>query len=1003
MLFDVNVKQWGVRAFFFLFLLTSLYSPSNAIADTSPIPPFIHYGVEDGLSQITVHDFVEDKQGFIWLGTQRGIDRFDGHQFTQVIKGEAPSGLPGSSVYALELDPKSGLIWTATIGGLALFDPISFQVTHIPLIDHGGYRHQSARSLFFDATGQLWVGTENSLFVYNADTSRFIPAPGFSARLKNINHITQDASGLYWLATGDGLYIYDTESVTAVLASEISTELNSLLYDEKGFLWVASSGLGLLKLDISDTADIQINKTYTPESSNIDSIVFDIIPRPDGSIWVASFEHLIAINEEKDREILDYTAGLTRDISQSKARVYSLFENSQGVVFIGTWDSGFFSHDPNSIKFKRLDYSSDVNTFSVSVGPEQSLLLTNSEGLWIRSEDNGIEGPYDITQSFSQLKSKGHISRVLYDDKRDMSWVAGRFGLGQFNQNTKAFSLTQHTNRQGYSLLLTDNHNTLWFGTYNNGLYKLNADTLSEINHWQMPLVINLFQFNQDELWAATLGGLYRVLLDSDTVQLFEHEFNNDKSISHSVVTNVHPLSENEYLVTTQAGGVNLMTVSGKTAGDVSFKRVYRDSVLNSLSIGGVVTDDSDNLWLSTTQGIVQLNPKSGETTEYNSKNGAFNSGYYIGSTAQDAQGKVYFTGVEGTTVFHPNEIKVSDYQPEVYFTSLSVMSEPYTAYPFPSTGNSAQPDGVQINLPHDTLFISADFVSIDYANPKSNQYAYRLLGLNDTWQALPSQQYSLTLTNLNPGHYTLEVKATNIDGVWSDKVARLNINILPPWWQTPVAIFIFGIAFLVALYTIFRWRISIVEARSQNLSKLVEERTQELERAIEKLTKLSATDPLTGLLNRRAFNERATREFTRFKRGGKAFCLLLIDIDYFKSINDQYGHDIGDSVLVQFSENMAKRSRPHDIIARWGGEEFLVLLPDSDQADGIAAAKEISNSVPHVIVNGLQKTLGLTIGIAEISDAHDSIEACIKEADQRLYTGKENGRGLIVGSRGIQ
>ena len=999
---DANLlKQNPITLKTLLFTILLCFAVTKVGANSPPIPQFLHYGVEDGLSQITVHDFVEDKQGFIWVGTQRGVDRFDGHRFVHISSGEAPFSLPGSSVYDLELDPITGVIWAATIGGLAFFDPISLQVTHVPLIDHGGYRHQIAKSLHFDGDNRLWVGTENSLFVYHQETGRFIPAPAFSLRLKNINDIEQDNNNRFWLATGQGLYVYDGKTTQAVLAQELSIELNSLLFDEEEYLWVATSGLGLVKANVNDTTP-SITRAFTPENSPIDSLVFDILPRPDGSKLVASFEKLVSIDETSSLPVADFTTGLIRDLRQKSARVYSLFESSQGIIFIGSWDSGLFTHDPDSIKFKRLDYSDEIKTYNVGVGPDNSILLSNNKGLWIRHANNVVEGPYNLQDEYRALAERGYISRILYDGTRNVSWLAGRFGLAYFDHNDNTFTLTAHDDKQGYSLLLSDQGKTLWMGTYNQGLFKLDADTLTVLSNWDMSLVIDLFQFSDERVWAATLGGLYRVFPENDTIQMFEHDVSNYTSLSHSVVTSMYPLSPNRFLVTTQAGGTNVMEVSGDGYNDVLFKRVFEDTVLNNLSVGGIAADRSGHLWMSTTQGVVQLNPETGKTTEYNSRHGAFDSGYYIGSSAQDNDGAIYFTGVEGTTVFHPDDIGISAFQPQVLFTGFSVMGTPYGVFPFPTTGKGLNQAPLKISLDYDTLFLKTDFVAIDYANPKSNQYAYRLLGLNDSWQPIPEQQHSLTLTNLNPGTYTLEIKASNIDGVWSPNIASMQIEIRPPWWKTLPAIALLFISASLTVFAIFRWRVSILKSQSANLSQLVEARTQELEQAIQKLTILSSTDPLTSLLNRRAFSERADQEMTRFRRGGNAFSLLLIDIDYFKAINDNYGHDTGDTVLTQLATVMKRHSRTHDIVARWGGEEFIVLLPDTIEAQAIAAAQEIRRQASTILVDNQANRLCLTIGVCEVSPQFDSIEACIKEADRRLYVGKDNGRNTIVARNGI-
>jgi diguanylate cyclase (GGDEF)-like protein len=223
-------------------------------------------------------------------------------------------------------------------------------------------------------------------------------------------------------------------------------------------------------------------------------------------------------------------------------------------------------------------------------------------------------------------------------------------------------------------------------------------------------------------------------------------------------------------------------------------------------------------------------------------------------------------------------------------------------------------------------------------------------------------------------------------------------ILVAPPWWQTPLAIILFGISFLIIAFLIFRWRTYALHKRSVMLYKTVQEKTIELQRANEQLTLLTTLDPLTQVYNRRGFTDAIGKEFSKYKRNNELFSIILLDIDFFKCINDNYGHEAGDMVLVKFASLLQKSARNYDVIARWGGEEFIVLLPNTQLKDAINIAnkyRELVQKNEFRVSNAILR-VSLTAGVANIENSI-SIDECIKRADSLLYEGKSLGRDQVL------
>jgi diguanylate cyclase (GGDEF)-like protein len=293
---------------------------------------------------------------------------------------------------------------------------------------------------------------------------------------------------------------------------------------------------------------------------------------------------------------------------------------------------------------------------------------------------------------------------------------------------------------------------------------------------------------------------------------------------------------------------------------------------------------------------------------------------------------------------------------------------------------------------------LNIDMIALEYADVPDLQYAYRVPEIDPSWQALEVGKRSATLMNLDPGDYSFEMKIRNRFLQWSDGELGLKITVLPSWWQTTAAKVVFLCVFILIVLSLYKWRTYQFRKRSQLLEQQVQQQTIALKKANDSLTQLSMQDSLLDVFNRRGFLEWLEREDAKYKRSGKPYSILLLDVDHFKKVNDRFGHASGDKALLHITDVLKKNVRGQDSIARWGGEEFIILLPYTDISDASVVAEKIRAAVENapLMLNNITIHCTITLGIASIKD-FDSFEDCVSHADMMLYKGKESGRNRVM------
>jgi diguanylate cyclase (GGDEF)-like protein len=673
----------------------------------------------------------------------------------------------------------------------------------------------------------------------------------------------------------------------------------------------------------------------------------------------------------------------------------SLFNTNADLIMFGTSTAGFGVIDLNATMFHKLNLGREKSSYFITKQADDTLWLSTKTGVLKVNPDYSIEGPWhhrEISESLNKMRS------IVFDDDNQLLWVASGLGLGAIKLGSDVIENVAFEDAYIYSTQVGPSGN-LWVGTRNQGLNIWNLDNNEIIKNYDIPMALHILSISKEEVWVATIGGLYFINPTTSELRKFVNEKGNENSIVHDVVTWVSQRDKNSFYVGTQGHGLHLLELDSSSK-EAKFSPLFSNDRLSNSSIGAVVEDKNGVLWMSSEKYIYRANPETGDVDVFDENDGVNTAGYYIGAFAVKNDGTIFFVGDAGVTYFNPEKIKKSNTIPNLQFTRVAILNSEDShgiEAKFGSVRNLA--DSVtKVVLSPDDILLSIEFAALEFGSPQSIEYAYRLIGFDDRWQYLDSKNRTVTYTNLDAGSYIFEVKSTNRYGIWSEKPQRMPIVVTPPWWRTTFATLVFALVFLLFIFVVYRWRTYALHSRSKMLYKSVQEKTIELQRANEQLTLLTTLDPLTQVYNRRGFTDAVGKEFSKYRRSKQVFSVILIDIDFFKKINDEYGHEAGDQVLIRVASLLQECTRDYDILARWGGEEFIVLLPNTRLKDAISIANKYRETIRGENFKVAEHSIrvSLTAGVANIED-FESIDECIKRADSLLYEGKNLGRDQVL------
>jgi len=1058
-------------------------SPARPFTSLAYPPSFEHLTVEHGLSQSTVHCIAQDQFGFLWMGTDAGLNRYDGFRF-QTFHPERNNvqSLAGDWI-ELVFPDRHGMLWVSSRNaGLTLIDAESLAILRIPVSELPlGLPARTVNAIVEDREGTLWLGTESdglfrvdktwkppglprferipptadgqggpkgrvsALFIDHAGTlwlnspemglGRLLPQqPSATQRFEYFPHdpsrpslspatmvnvIREDGFGKLWLGTDDGLFIFDPASGkvqrwTSTRTPTKTGRVTDILRDTKGTMWVAGDGLGLFKaLPQQERDDALEFELFQHDPKNPSSLSRNglqcLFEDPSGMLWVSAFQggvnkllfHPSGSLPRERPSIYQYRNNAAEPSSLSGDTVSAIGEDRFGNLWVGTDGFGLnrlvtpkVPREPVRFEQFRRDSSGAPGSLQTDVilsihrDAQQQLWLGSYLGGLIRVELSSPTAQPIFTHFRNDPLDKDSLSsdfvRDIADDGQGGFWVAcdAGGGLNHFDPRTrKAKRYGLGTGPQGLS---------------NARLMRLAMDRYGT-------------------LWIASQLGLHRLNPTTETFRVYQTA--NSGTISDNFINTLYLAPPDTLWIGTRGGGLNRMTIPPWDGPEPRFSNYGVGDGLPADSVLSILPDDQGSLWLTTPRAIARFDTRTLRAHSFTFQRELRRAEFIWNAGYRDQQGELFFGSNDGLTVFHPDDIEPNSLPPVLAFTGLYLENQ---LFPLGTRANSGTlKRGIaEIVLSHKDSPFSLEFAALHFAAPDQNQYAYRLDGLDRGWNQL-GNRHSITYSALPPGKYLLSVRATNCDGVPSRKDLQLRIRILPPWHGTWWFRSILVAIVTLMIYGLVRLRMHVLSRRNRQLIQVVAERTRELALANEALHKLSLTDPLTGLNNRRLLDvsmpewvatvqrqQRALRGNDPSRRDLNVDMLfIMIDIDHFKQINDSHGHHAGDRVLQQFGSILRAMTRTTDTVARWGGEEFLIVARNAARADATIPVERIRRAVnEHAFDIGgssIRCTCSLGFSVFPLIPGDTTSfgwEQIVAIADACLYAAKHNGRNAWVG-----
>jgi diguanylate cyclase (GGDEF)-like protein len=1023
---------------------------------------FARLSVNEGLSQSTVFSAFQDSAGYMWFGTEDGLNRFDGYAF-KVYKHRPhdPASLPSNFVWQIDEDA-SGDLWIGTDGGgLVRWQrkTDSFARYRLDAEDAGSPPSDHVRAVKVGRSGLVWMGTKGGgLARLDPRTGRFVryrhdPAQAASLASDSVNAIHEDQSGNLWVGTGGGLDRLDAANgefrhhvhTAADPGSLSDDDVRSIFEDRQGALWIGTFRGGLNQLQRGASRFEHFRHDPRDAQSLADDCVHAALEDRAGRLWVATRAGLNL--RGSDGGFARYSHDAANPLSLGDDEAMALYEDRAGVLWVGTRAGGISKWNPATWGFGHVmadprDPDGLSNNYVTSFSEEASGRLwigTLGGGLNVLDRARGKFLHYVASAGKAGSLSDDRVMALLHD--RDGVLWAGTMdgGLNRFDPAHGTFKVYRSDparpgaiSSNAVTSLFEDHEGTLWVGTYRGGLNRMDRgrETFTGFRHsptdpksLSSDIVTCITGGRSGELWIGTEGGgLNRLDPGTGEFRSFRHDPKVASSLSDDTVYSLHVDADGVLWVGTRAG-LHRLEAPGLSKGTASFK-VYNGNVgLPNDVIYGIQPDGSGRLWLSTNGGLARFDPRTETLRDFSASHGLQGNEFNFGAHYRSPRGELLFGGPGGFNQFFPERLETNGHVPPVVLTALLKANRPVAgAVPIPNLED--------VNLGYRDV-ATFEFAALDFAAPERNRYMYKLEGFDADWTDLGTV-HRVTYTNLDAGSYQLRVKAANNDGIWNEKGLTLRLHATPPFWRSWWAYSLYLLAFSGTLLTFVRAQHRKVAREVEYRRRLeleVQARTRELARQNEKLEKLndqlvqtSLTDALTGLRNRRFLFEEISKELSLVQRGHEEVRLgtrqqshhlifMMVDLDWFKPINDTCGHAAGDRVLMQVRDILEKACRSSDVLIRWGGDEFLVVGRATDIHGVEIVPERIRTMIEQASfdlgdgqVAHITCSIGFTCYPSPSPRLLDlSLEQIVGLADAALYAAKKAGRNAWVGLLGTE
>lgn len=981
---------------------------------------FKHLSKEAGLSQVSVFAVAQDHAGFMWFGTKNGLNRFDGYQFKVYKKDTSKHSLVADDVRNLYADPLSDDLWIGTNYGVSKYKPNTDKFTNYvhQLNDQNTIYSDIVRRTFRDSKGRLWLGTSKGLNLYNDAEDHFkrillTKKPNQKNRPVEVWIIMEDTDQQLWVGTNHGLFKlveengpdFDFQRVDGPGGIVLSDQyIRSILEDEKGNFWIGTDHSGINYWDRS-SGMVEVYQNDEDDSTSLsDNQVRAMDLDLDNNLWVGTFNGLSFLKNGATTFKV-YKKDKLSNAGISDNSIHSLFFDKRGSLWVGTFYGGVNHLDENYNRFKNFKHLPSKNSLSADV---VSSFTEDSNGdLWIGTEGGGLNF-YDQEKDafeYYQLQTGGNnglksnnVKKLLLDGEN--LWI-GTFqgGLSLFDIKEKTFqhfqndpqNLNSLSGNNVYGLYKEDDK--LWVLTYGKGLnvldlkenkfhrFRINPNDKNSISS---DLVRTFLATQDQQYWIGTEKGLNKVIKDPVGLPLrFETLLPEER------VYVLEESLEQKIWVGTFSNGLFYLNPSNGT-----MEHFTMVDGLPGNSIFGIIEVSDQELWLSTDNGLSKFDYTKKTFTNYDHSNGLANLEYNFNAYYKTRSGALLFGGINGFTLFHPEDIVPNKYIPPVVITELRQNNQVLNILAQTNFAGTSTKAMKPIKFNYNQANFTINFAALDYISPENNRYAYKLEGLDRDWN-LSTGKNEASYTIQRDGEYTFRVKGANSDGVWNPEEQLLKIVVLPPPWRTWWAYLIYVVVLGVLIYGLVRYVRLRHKLQLQQLAKHKQEELHELKlKFFTNITHEFRTPltlilgPLKELIRKEQHSEHVAKKLHSIESNTQRLLNLVNQVLTFRKLATDHepmraiqGNliDFLKEIFLSFQETAERRSISYDfkveqeeIIAWYDADKlekvFFNLLSNAFKftSDGGQIEMAVQQKEKHIEIKVVDNGIGIESGLQE-------------------------------------
>lgn len=788
---------------------------------------FEHLSIDDGLSQSSVSCILQDKDGYMWFGTQEGLNKYFGQNYKfEIFKHDLVDTNSLSDIWIYDIDQdKNGNIWIATRYGLNKLNPKTRQIKRYfqDTKEISSLYSNEVYSVYVGRDGNIWVKTNDVISLLDTLTDKFTHYEHyvnyFNTPSTTRFPIYEDKYGVLWFGTVDGLNAFDRQvdhisRYKLDMANPLSISNNyvtAIFEDSDGDLWIGTAE-GLNKFNRRTKTFERIFNNPLDANSLVNNSIKAIIQDNDGYIWIGT-DGGLSIFDKRKNQFKNYVVQANNENGLNNNYILSFYKGSSNIIWIGTNGGGLNKVDLKKKKFELYQNSQGDNSVNLSSNIIASFFIDKDSLLWVGTYGSGLnifnrrtkEIKYHTATSPEPILDD--YVHAITEDSNGKVWIGTRNGINIYDQNTKQFSLLsdyipstgQELNLNGKRIysIYEDSKRNVWIAS-ERGLIKINlrtkttktyrqniADSLSLCND----RIYAIIEDKQGFLWIGTQDGLNQLNPKTEKFKQFKSKINSATSISHNTIYSVFEDSKGIIWIGTAGSGLNKYDKKTNT-----FTYYTEKDGLPNGTIYEIQEDNFGDLWFSTGRGLVKLQKSNNKLISFDNDDGLQGLEFNNGAAFKSKDGELFFGGINGFNSFYAESIKYNSNRAIPKFTYLEKISSSDGYQKIYLDGKN------EIELSYHDYSFTIHFAALEYTKPEKNNYKYQMENLSDQWMDLGTEPQK-TFSNIPPGEYIFHLKVSNNDMVWNKDVITLKITINAPWWKTRWAYLIYLIIIFGAIY----------------------------------------------------------------------------------------------------------------------------------------------------------------------------------------------------------